>query len=148
MRIAVQTRSLQECVRRCYEYIFCYSVTFDITQQRPCIFYLHASDHCSERQLVPVDSLNQDGPVTIECLKCMSAEEAANIGTFRSRKTWVLESTSVGPKSTTKKFEGPAEIEFSHDEEAKQQEIVKSTPSSISKAKTKIVEKTNFSPEP
>uniref|UniRef100_A0A914D884 Apple domain-containing protein n=1 Tax=Acrobeloides nanus TaxID=290746 RepID=A0A914D884_9BILA len=108
MRIGVKADSLHECARRCYEYIFCYSITFDITQKRPCIFYLHAATHCQGKQLTPIDKLNQDGPVTIECMKCMSDEEVVTLGL-----------TTTTPL-TTKKSEETPKIEFSHDEEAKQ----------------------------
>lgn len=74
MQIAITTRTLHECAKLCFEYILCYSVTFDRAQKKPCIFYLHASKQCSQKILTPIDEIKESESVTIECLKCMDDE--------------------------------------------------------------------------
>ncbi|KAE9548465.1 hypothetical protein FO519_008326 [Halicephalobus sp. NKZ332] len=63
-----------ECIRRCYGYRFCYSVTYDHMRIKPCIFYLHTRDDCGSTSLVNINSIEYNGsPVSVSCLKCGDA---------------------------------------------------------------------------
>uniref|UniRef100_A0A7E4ULQ4 Apple domain-containing protein n=1 Tax=Panagrellus redivivus TaxID=6233 RepID=A0A7E4ULQ4_PANRE len=72
--LEVASPNLQECVRRCYGYRFCYSVTYDHTKAKPCNFFLHRSDSCGNKELVNVNTLTYSNrPITVGCLKCGDA---------------------------------------------------------------------------
>lgn len=79
LSVDVQALTLQECVKGCYEYRHCYSITWDEKQQIPCNFRLHLSDQrCKQRELKAVTEIHYENqPLFVECLRCVSDEEAS-----------------------------------------------------------------------
>ncbi|KAI6242958.1 Apple domain-containing protein [Aphelenchoides fujianensis] len=78
LKVEVEATSLQSCIKACYGYRYCYSVSFDPRlSTRPCVFYLHTSANCAARKLTPIGELSAaDSSVFVECLKCATEEEA------------------------------------------------------------------------
>uniref|UniRef100_A0A914P0B3 Apple domain-containing protein n=1 Tax=Panagrolaimus davidi TaxID=227884 RepID=A0A914P0B3_9BILA len=97
-QLDISSPNLHECIRRCYGYRFCYSLTYDHTREKPCIFYLHASDKCPGKDLVNLNEIEyQNKPVSVACLKCGEPKNPQS-------------------QSSAKKTDDKPALEFSEDE--------------------------------
>ena len=80
-QLDISSPNLHECIRRCYGYRFCYSLTYDHTREKPCIFYLHASDKCHGKELINLNEIEyKNKPVSVACLKCGEPKDTNNGG--------------------------------------------------------------------
>ncbi|KAI6227931.1 PAN domain protein [Aphelenchoides besseyi] len=115
LKVEVRARSLQECIRGCYGYRYCYSISYDPNlPNNPCIFYLHTSTNCDGRQLTPISQISaNEYPIHVECLKCASSEEALRdtplVGSDYVKKT--------DPAGTKILFQNDAENEYETNDE-------------------------------
>ncbi|KAI6194208.1 PAN domain protein [Aphelenchoides besseyi] len=108
LKVEVRARSLQECIRGCYGYRYCYSISYDPhLSNDPCIFYLHTSTNCDGRQLTPISQISaNEYPIHVECLKF---RDTPLVGSDYVKKT--------DPAGTKILFQNDAEHEYETNDE-------------------------------